>query len=236
MFSKELPRIYELRFLTQTHKYLPEHFHDFDNSLSNSSSKMQDFSSLEKELQGLDSTSWDMLKSEIICKKKITWPQLMDKMNEVRGYNYLAKMGCKNIRFISPSPRRLKTPDIEAMLGAMKVLCEVKTIHISEKEKDFRKGGKVNTMTSYKLKCGFFKKLRKDQIIAENQLKEYDRTITTRRIVYVVINFDDWIGDGREEYFKQIQQFLSADPISGIEIVCCAKTALGNMHITFSNQ
>jgi hypothetical protein len=132
--------------------------------------------------------------------------------------------------------RGLKTPDIEGMLGAVKVLCEVKTIHISEKEKDFRKGGKVRTMTDYKLKCGFFKKLRKDQIIAENQLKEYDTSITTRRIVYVIINFDDWVGDGREEYFKQIQQFLSADPISGIEIVCYAKTAFGKIHITVSNQ
>ena len=105
MFSKELSRIYELRYLIQTHKCLSEHFRDFDNPLMDDSSKMQAFRSIEKELQGLDSASWDMLKREIIRKKKITWTQLMDKMNEVRGYNYLARMGCKNIQFISPSPR-----------------------------------------------------------------------------------------------------------------------------------
>jgi hypothetical protein len=191
---------------------------------------MQAFSCLEKELQGLDSVSWDVLKEEIIRKKKITWIQLMDKMNEVRGYNYLARMGCQNIQFISPSRTKgLKTPDIEGMLGAVTVLCEVKTIHISDEERDFRNGGPARKMTG--LKCGFFRKLRKDQMNAEKQLREYNTSISTRRIVYVIINFDDWVGNGREEYFNQIQRFLSAEPVSEIEIVCYAKTTFGAMYI-----
>jgi hypothetical protein len=235
LFSKELSRIYELSCLTQTHKHLSEHFHDFDNSLINSSSKMQTFSCLEKELQGLDSDSWDVLKREIISMKNITWTQFIDKMNEVRGYNYLSKMGCKNIKFITPSTKRsVQTPDIEGMLGAVKILCEVKTIHISKEEIDFRKGGKVRTITG--LKCGFFKKLRRDQINAEKQLKAYNTSFTTRHIIYVIINFNDWVGDGREEYFNQIQKFLSAEPASDIEIVCYAKTAFGEMYISVSNQ
>jgi hypothetical protein len=235
LFRKELSRVYELRFLTQNHKCLPEHFLDFDNSLNNNQSKLQAFEHLEKELQGLDSPSWDMLKCEISRMKNITWTQFIDKMNEARGYNYLSKMGCNNIQFISSSAKRgVKTPDIEAMLGSVKILCEVKTIHISEDEKDFRKGGKVRMTT--RLKCGFFKKLRKDQMNAEKQLKEYKTSITTRRIVYVIINFDDWVGDGREEYFNQIQKFLSAEPASEIEIVCYTKTAFGERHISVSNQ
>jgi hypothetical protein len=221
--------------LTQTHKHLAEHFHDFDNSLSNEPSRMQAFSFLEKELQRLDADSWDVLKCEIIRMKNITWTQFIDKMNEVSGYNYLSKMGCKNIQFISPSTKSgVKTPDIKGMLGDVNILCEVKTIHISMEEIDFRKGGKVRTVTG--LKCGFFKKLRKDQLNAEKQLKAYNTSFKTRQIIYVIINFDDWVGDGREEYFNQIQKFLSAEPALGIEIVCYAKTAFGEMHISVSNQ
>ena len=98
-----------------------------------------------------------MLTSKI---KKRGWQALFDVLNEAKGYNHLSGIGCTNIRFIPVSsvPGQ-KTPDLSGDLAGARVLCEVKTINISEDEATRRTTGGVGSEAPH-LPDEFFGKLR----------------------------------------------------------------------------
>jgi hypothetical protein len=67
---------------------------------------------VEADLQGLDPASWGLLKAEVaplVAKKDLKrgWQPLWDKLNEAKGYNHLAGMGCSEVRFIGERPRNV---------------------------------------------------------------------------------------------------------------------------------
>lgn len=165
--SSGLPRIDELRELVENRASPDAYFQKFEQTLNEWPPKKRQFTDLECELQGLDLPAWQHLKKDIaplLQRRHPTrgWQPLFDKLNHVNAYNYLAGMGCTARRFIPESPiSGRKTPDLEAQLGHTKVLCEVKTINISEIEATRRTHGGVGS-TEAQVSDGFFKKLTAD--------------------------------------------------------------------------
>lgn len=223
MFRKQLSRVYELRDQIENPDSPSAYFHNFDNSLRDEPLKMQAFLAVEKELKELDSTAWQSLKKEVSLylatrDENRGWSQLFDLLDQAKAYNYLKDIGCRDIRFIPRSSNKNeKTPDLQALLGASRVVCEVKKINISDEEAIARKGGKGRNIRD-RLEKGFFNKLQSNITTSKDQLMAYDSSPKTRRIVYIVVNFDDILGEYKDKYFQQIDRFLS-ELTSEIEIV-----------------
>lgn len=56
---------------------------------------------------------------------------------------------------------------------------------------------------------GFLRKLHSDITEAKDQLHAYDATDEVRYCVYINLCFDEFLGWCKEEYFRQIDKFLS---------------------------
>ncbi|WAL83550.1 hypothetical protein OYT13_03510 [Pandoraea sp. XJJ-1] len=166
--------------------------------------------------------SWGALKSE--ARPYLTlhdtngrgWQQLIDVLNQARAYNYLTDLGCSDVRFV---PRGGKeTPDLEGALDMLKVLCEAKTINISEDEANRRNTGRSGCISD-SLNEQFLNKLMSTLGKAKSQMETYDIGGNARRIAFLIINFDDSFAEYKVNYYRQIDQHLALDTLEGIDIV-----------------
>ena len=217
----EFHRVSELRDLS-IELHSPEaYFRADDDKLSDPKRKF--FLALECDLQGLDAEAWEFLKSEArphlkARDQKRGWQQLFDRLNEAKGYNYLVSIGCEDVKFIP----RVKTdgveaPDLKGLLDGAMVLCEVKTINVSDDEvRRFATRGVGTTLLH--LEKGFFDKLGKDIKKASSQLLAFDKSSATRRIVYVVFNFDDRLHEYADEYRRQIEAYIARASLPNIRL------------------
>jgi hypothetical protein len=151
------------------------------------------------------------------------WQALFDAFNEARGYVYLQDCGCTEIAFI---PRKAKkTPDLRAIQNGTRVLCEVKTINISQDEAEHRErvaqGVFEVTSTLGQVTAGMLSKVVSTIEDGIAQLDCEDPQRAARRIVFTVLNFDDWVGDCYPEYFAQLDAHLLVNPVAGAELVFC---------------
>jgi hypothetical protein len=225
----ELQRISQLREYSISLNSPKAYFRAADDKLSNPSKRLF-FVALERELQGLDVTAWELLKGEALPRLKSAqptrgWEQLFDTLNEAKGYNYLARIGCADFKFIPRAKKgKVQTPDLRGLLGTTPVLCEVKTINVSDDEANRLAGGGVRTTLRY-LEQPFFDKLSSTIRSAATQLLAFDKDLTSRRIVYVVFNFDDRIHEYADEYQKQIEAFLAGAALPDVEVVLEIKPA-----------
>ncbi len=158
--SNELQRVLEVRAVAINLGSPTAFFQSKDDKLENPV-KRPFFIELERDLQALDVQAWKHLKSEICerLKQKTElrgWQQLIDIFNEAKGYRYLSSIGCTDIAFVPRS--KIKTPDLRAVRKTTKVLCDVKTINISDNEAERRFTGGVGT-TLAQLPDGFFNKI-----------------------------------------------------------------------------
>ncbi len=224
MFRKQMPRLYELRDLIDDPRSPDAYFQNFDNNVRDSPHHVkQIYLRWERELQGLDSEAWEFLKTEAspyLVHRDPTgrgWQQLFDLLNQARAYNYLRALGCSNVRFI-PRAQAVRTPDLEAVLGSARVLCEVKTVNISEEEVRARSEFTVRSI-AIRLQDGFFHKLKSVIIDAEDQMQAYDRSGAARHYVYINPNFDDFLAQCKKDYFRQIDQYLSDNPIQEVNLI-----------------
>jgi len=223
MFRMQLSRIYELRDLIRDPTSSGAFFQNFDTYAQDSLHARQQYERWEKDLQGLDADSWEALKREaspyLMHKDRNGrgWQQLFDILNQAHAYNYLKTIGCSNVcLFPRATQGSTRTPDLEGFLDASRVLCEVKTINISQKEVRARKEGTAKNITN-KLDDGLLRKLHSDITGARDQLHAYAATGGARYYVYIVLCFDDWLGEYKEEYFRQIDQYLLDCSIPGID-------------------
>lgn len=161
--------------------------------------KKRFFQDIEKDLRGLSQCAWSHLKEELLKTLEIRyeyrgWQPLFDKFNQAKAYNHLSSIGCENIEFIpvyrQTGKKSRKTPDLQAQIGNQVLLCEVKTINISDDEARHRTEHSVRTIKAY-LENGFFEKLRSTLMVAKDQMVAYRSEKNIRRVVYVVLNFDD---------------------------------------------
>jgi hypothetical protein len=67
----------------------------------------------------------------------------------------------------------------------------------------------------------FLQKVSKVIGVAIEQLDAYCRADGARRIVFVVIQFDDWLGEYQQEYFAQLDAHLETASRADAEIVFC---------------
>jgi len=240
MFRQEMPRVCELRdLITDTSKPCA-YFQDFDDSIRDEPSKKQVWLAREREFQRLDPESWQFLKSEarpylMTRDARRGWQQLISILNHARAHHYLSDEGCLGIRFIARSEiNGEETPDLEGVLNGMKVLCEVKTVNISDAEATRGQTGGVGSITN-SLDEGFFRKLRFDLLKAKSQMEAYGGKGGVRRIAFVVLNFDDFLGEYKADYFGQIDRYLAANPIPSVVIVFYNQRIAFHCHVAMQN-
>jgi hypothetical protein len=231
-FAQMLPRLYELANITdQSHP--DAYFRHFEQRLTEGHTILPHYQKLEGLLSALDDAAWSDLKSRAadVAHRPYRgrgWQALFDAFNEARGYVYLHCCGCTEIAFI-PRTRR-KTPDLRAIQNGTRVLCEVKTINISKEEADRRErvaqGAFEVSSTPFQVTAEMLSKIIttiKDGIA---QLDYEDPQHAARRVVFTVLNFDDWVGDYQTEYIAQLDAHLLANPVAGAELVFCPASNL----------
>jgi hypothetical protein len=170
----------------------------FEAALKSDPSRHEILRGYEQDLAELDEAASEALKTgaarRLTRTKKNGWGPLFDALNEVKGYKHLKQLGCCDIAFIAPSYAQ-KSPDLAGDLNGARVLCEVKTIHISEGE----------------LPEQFFSEKVTNIIVkAKAQLDAFD--ITARKVVYLVFHSDD------ADHGKHVAAFLRSPPVDGVEI------------------
>ena len=223
MFRAQLPRLYELLDLIADPASPKAYFQDFETKLQVEPLCLPVYACWEKVFQILDEDAWKAQKDEaaqyLTCRdKRRGWPQLFDILGQADAYKHLRDIGCSKIRFIPRSDKeRRRTPDLEGLLDSQRVLCEVKTINISDAEVRARSEHTASNVKS-ELDYGFFRKLRSDITCAKDQMHGYDPTGEARHLVYISICFDDWVGYYRGAYFRQIDQYLRDNPVPEIEV------------------
>jgi hypothetical protein len=105
MCRDEFPRIFELRDSLPTP--LPEGvaFPALDQTIIEYPQKRKFLGDIEVELQGLDVTAWAALKAKLTPlpkkHKKLVSQPLYDTLNEAKGYNYLAGIGCSRSPYLN---------------------------------------------------------------------------------------------------------------------------------------
>lgn len=223
-FRSQLPRFYELKDLLNERSHPDAYFQSFEDRMQDET-WFDTFSLWEKELQALDPMAWEFLKSKArpYLKRRENgrgWQQLFDVLGEASAYSYLRRSeGYSKICFIQESTEQ--TPDLEAVQGEVRVLCEVKTINVSDDEIRARSGPPAVRKVSDRLSEGFFRKVESDITNAKGQLRSYDPDNTARHLVYINICFDVWPGFYNKEYVRQISERLAANP-PGIRVVVSA--------------
>ena len=220
MFRRQLPRVYELRDLAGAPVPPDAAFQTLEGRLQESPSCMEVFGSLERQLDGLDDVAWAFLKSKAgryLTVRHATrgWQQLVDALNEVRAYNYLKTIGCSDVQFIEESAKpRQQSPDLRAVLHGKTVLCEVKSINVSDRELQARQDSTAQESQVH-LDPGFLRKLKCDTKNAWKQLQAYIVAGEVRYFVYFIVCFDDWSGDYDDRYVDEIRRSLNENAISG---------------------
>lgn len=223
MFRTELPRLYELKDCIADPASPDAYFQNFDHNLASSAHIKDVYLRRERALQGLDGPAWQHLKGE--ARRFLTardkhgrgWQQLFDVLNEAWAYNYLKSVGCRELNFIPRSGR--PTPDLEGSLGYDRILCEVKTINISDDEVAFRTGPIKARSIETDITCNFLRRLRKKVKSATRQMLVFDPTCF--RVVYLNISFDDFLAENKEAYFRQIDDDLQQTSARDVKIVIC---------------
>jgi hypothetical protein len=223
MSRSELPRVYQLIDLIGDRTHQDSYFQNFENSIEEGVEKRSFWVAREKELQKLDQEAWNYLKNEMFPyltarnHRGRGWEQLISILNQTRAYNFLLHSGCSKIRFI-PQIKGKETPDLEAKLDENSVICEVKTINKSAQEAEARQSG-ASRSTLASLELGFFNKLTSNLEKAKSQMSSYNNTPGVRHIAFVVVNFDDSLGEYKTDYYDEIDRHLAGMPVTEIEVV-----------------
>lgn len=224
MCAAELPRTYEL---VASLKGAPKsYFKNFTASLRDSAIKRKYFVDIEAELAALDANAWDHLRAKVgplfARKEKARgWQGAFSELNEAKAFNFLVRRGYTSVEFIPPR-RDTKTPDLRAKTGNIEVLCEAKTINRSERA-IVAQIKKAVSSVSTRLSAEFFAKLVSTISLANRQMAMFSSALDAKRIVYVVINFDDRLHEYVGEYLIQIQEQENEFMLPGLEIVLDVK-------------
>ncbi len=149
------------------------------------------FATWETLLQALDPASLDTFLRKTVGRVSARsnpdrgWSQLVETINEVRGYVYAQSLGFTTCRLLDEQAHPF--PDIEASGVEGRCLIEVKTIQESDEEIELR--GQVQSAESgipQRLK----RVLRKRYSHAVDQIAGHPWASDARRICYIIITLD----------------------------------------------
>ncbi len=191
------------------------------------------FRKLEEDFSALDSKSWTDFKSKVFrCSMERTelrgYSQLVDCLNEVKGYIYLKEQGYSKIEFIPESST--ETPDMQAVLeGQIIALLEVKTIQVSDDENQYLienteriTSGRCPIVRDVSLGIpqGLRNKLLSSIGKARDQLLNYEPNINAQRIVYLIITLDITLALDLRNY-DEVSSFLDRQSDEEVEVRYC---------------
>lgn len=136
------------------------------------------------------------------------WSQLVEAMNEVRGYQYATSLGYTTVRLLNEQAH--PSPDIEAAKTDGSCLIEVKTIQESEQEIGLR--GQVQEAEPG-LPVRLERLLRRRYRQATNQILGHPWAGSARKICYMVINLDlrTLLADENKELLRAFIQELETE-------------------------
>lgn len=212
------PRLYELYVSTKSRS------NDVESTIRTGKANFDDW---EQTLQTLGSHAWmDFLKKAERCN--FTYDRiaglkgLFELVNEAKGYVFLKKSGCGEIKFIPTD--KIKTPDIEGKCDSGKIILEVKTINSSEENSGYLYWNSYNNeMTTRDVQTtlseGFKKKL--DAVCKDTveKFEAYDNLDTNaRHILFCIVELDTNCYPVKEEMQKQLEQYIRPHIAMGIEI------------------
>jgi hypothetical protein len=210
-----------------------DYFWEFESSIERLPLKLAAFERLEYQLTALDAQAWDDIRSRALPELRSRrpgrgWQSLFDVLNEAKAFRYLKELGAAKVRFVPRTSQ--KTPDLECELDGEPVLCEVKTINISEVEAEHRRrvseGHIEATSVAACVRDELLIKISTTLQAARLQLEVHDASGVARHVIFFVIHFDDWVGDYQGEYLAQIDASLSTELVPGLEVVVCPASNL----------
>lgn len=223
-YRERLPRTFELRDQSPT---LAGYFERLEPLLAKGEQAPTAFwSKRERAFAALAPEEWESFKAKVRLLPEPAnlagrgWQEFFDLLNEATAYNYLVRTHCKSVRFVTAAPTR--TPDLAAARDGKRVLCEVKTCNRSEGKAESRRLtalGRTQVDDPFGLSGGFFRKLDADIADALDQLRQYDPGHDADWLVFICLNTDDLIGDGRQEHLRLIDRHLAERPAAEASLV-----------------
>ena len=232
-FAGIFPRLYELKDAVPDQTHPDAYFQHFEERLVESEHVRSLYMKVERPLGMLDAEAWRVLKERLVPlltarDGKRGWRELFDTLNESKGYAYLRSIGCAEVAFIEREGK--KTPDLSAVLGSSRVLCEVKTINMSQAEADRRDRVHHGEILAFNVPVHvtpqMLQKVSSTLEYAVEQLDHEDPQRVAQRIIFTVLHFDDSVCDYQAEYIADIDAHLLANPIAGAELVFCPASNL----------
>ncbi|MCC7410767.1 MAG: hypothetical protein IT495_03925 [Gammaproteobacteria bacterium] len=224
MLRLRFPRTFELIDQIDDRSDSRSYFREFESRITDPD-RERVWTAREREFQKLDRDAWNFLKVEAQPYLKTknqdgrAWSQLISALNESRGYIYIKGLGCSDVHFIPKVNRNgVESPDVRGVLRSRSELCEVKTIHISDDAVRARQNGD-STSTENNLSPEFLKKLDRTIEKAKDQLLAYPVEGDVGRSILTIINFDDYLGEYKVEYYEQIDNHIGIQPEDGTVLV-----------------
>ena len=227
-FAEIFPRLHELKEAVPDPTHPDAYFRHFAERIVESEHVRHLYMKVERPLRVLDPEAWRDLKDRaplylMVRDEKRGWQALFDTLNESKGYAYLRSIGCTDVAFIKRDSK--KTPDLRGMLDGNRVVCEVKTINMSQAEADRRDRVHHGEIRAFKVPMHvtpqMLQKVSATLGRAVEQLDHEDPQQTARRIVFTILHFDDSVCDYQTEYIADIDAHLLANPVAGVELVFC---------------
>jgi hypothetical protein len=231
-FAEMFPRLFELKDADPNPTHPDTYLQHLAERLENEHIRYV-YGKIERPLGVLDVQAWRDLKERAlplltVRDEKRGWRDLFDTLNEAKGYAFLRSIACTDVAFIKRQNK--KTPDLRAMLDGSPVLCEVKTINISQEEADRRDRVHHGEIRAFNVPAHvtpqLLQKVTSTLESAVGQLDHEDPDRTARRIVFTVLNFDDSVCDYQAEYIGDIDAHLLANPVVDTELVFCPASNL----------
>jgi len=241
-FAEEFPRLYELKDAVPDPTHPNAYFQHFAERLVESEHVRYVYMKVERPLGVLDAEAWRDLKERAIPfltarDEKRGWQSLFDTLNESKGYAYLRSIGCNEVEFIKRQDK--KTPDLRAMLDGNRLLCEVKTVNMSQVEADRRDRVAHGEIRAFRVPVHvtpqMLQKVSATLEHAVEQLDHEDPQRAARRIVFTVLHFDDSVCDYQAEYLADIDTHLLANPVAGADLVFCPASNLFERRFTMQS-
>jgi len=173
------------------------------------------FIAWEALLQALDTDSFETFlrkaSGRVAARSKSPdrgWSQLVECFNEVRGYQYIIKLGYPNAKLLDEES--LPLPDIEASASSNgKCIMEVKTIQESDEELQMR--GQIQSAESG-LPQRLKRAIRRKYSQAMDQIAGHPWARNARKICYLIITLDlatvlaEENKDFLETFIKELQR------------------------------
>lgn len=165
----------------------------------------------EQVFQCLDKNAWNLLSAKAIehyTKNKTSQEDFYNHLNEAFAYQYLIQQGYNNVKFLEDDKSKKKkklSPDLSYQITEIQFYCEVKSIRISDNERNRSCSGESYDGSVYFLLGDkFFNKLKGHLEKAETQISMYGEGL-----IFIFIKaFDDFTHMYYDRYKEEFRTFL----------------------------